>query len=290
MSSLSVTFIDVGWGDSILLESIDAAGDAHFALIDSNDTTNLRSSSMFVKRFAERRLYDLQANDPNASLPDPFFDWVLLTHAHADHGQGLKRILQDFGASQFWYPKSNSTAAYFTGLLRYAQRSSKVAHHQSIDASKTLPAFGDATMEIMWPPHGHEQHYSNENNNSVVLAATLGDVTMILTGDAEAEVWETISDDIPDTTRVFKAPHHGSQDAMFVHGDVNDTPWFTRLSAAPDHVDIAISSHVRPFAHPSPSVVAFLDQHRPDDYLRTDTNFHITFTTDGTDVTTRYTR
>ena len=37
MSELAVTLIDVGWGDSILLESTDAAGVTRFALVDCND-------------------------------------------------------------------------------------------------------------------------------------------------------------------------------------------------------------------------------------------------------------
>ena len=54
MAELKITLIDVGWGDSILLESVDAAGIAHLALIDSNDTTNFRSSEIFIKRYLER--------------------------------------------------------------------------------------------------------------------------------------------------------------------------------------------------------------------------------------------
>ena len=37
MSKLNVTIIDVGWGDSIFLESTDGNGDPIYALVDSND-------------------------------------------------------------------------------------------------------------------------------------------------------------------------------------------------------------------------------------------------------------
>ena len=36
---LRLTMIDVGWGDSLFLESIDGRGTSHYALIDCNDST-----------------------------------------------------------------------------------------------------------------------------------------------------------------------------------------------------------------------------------------------------------
>ena len=43
MSELKATLIDVGWGDSIFLETDDGSGNRLYALIDSNDTSTLRS-------------------------------------------------------------------------------------------------------------------------------------------------------------------------------------------------------------------------------------------------------
>ena len=151
MSLLRVTLIDVGWGDSLFLETRDSTGDWHFALIDSNDTSTLRSSHIFLKRALERRAA-ISGDTFTLPSPDPVFEWVLLTHAHADHGQGLKRILQDFGTRRFLYPKSSSTAAFFTSLIRYAKHSRKVEHHQAIDNTKVFPAFGDVACSILWPP------------------------------------------------------------------------------------------------------------------------------------------
>jgi len=53
MSELSITLIDVGWGDSILVESVTEAGERHFGLVDCNDTSVSRSSFLFVKRHLE---------------------------------------------------------------------------------------------------------------------------------------------------------------------------------------------------------------------------------------------
>ncbi len=57
---------------------------------------------------------------------------------------------------------------------------------------------------------------NNENDNSVVLAITLGQVVFVLTGDAEADgVWTHIASQIPANTRFFKVPHHGSANGIF---------------------------------------------------------------------------
>lgn len=278
MSLLRVTLIDVGWGDSIFLESQDAQGNWHFALIDSNDTTRLRSSYIFLQRFFERRAHE--AGELFQRPPaEPTFEWVLLTHAHADHGRGLKGILRDFGAEQFWYPKSRSKAGFFTGLLRFVRRSERVQHHQAIDDTKVLLPFGDATLEVLWPPHNHLPE--NENNNSVVLLLRLGQQSFLLTGDAEAEVWEHLAGQIPPDIAFFKVPHHGSDDSVFSAS--GKTHWLDALQAQRPDCPTAITSHVRPFSHPSPETITELEN-RNQPFLRTDRNFHITVETDGTET------
>lgn len=275
MSRLRTTLIDVGWGDSLLLESQDSTGKDHYALVDSNDTSTLRCSHIFLKRFFEKK---------NLTVPSssPIFDWVLLTHAHADHGQGLKRILRDFGTSRFWYSDPANKPAFFADLLRYASRSqnTRVGQHDVIDTSKVLPSFGNASMQVLWPPPG--LFPANENNNSVVLAITLGNVSFVLTGDAEADgVWTHIASQIPQNTRFFKVPHHGSDNGMFTA--TQSTPW---LSNIPRNTELAISCHIRPFSHPDTRVVSKLKQ-RGFAY-RTDEHYHITVETDGKTVEVSY--
>jgi competence protein ComEC len=273
LSRLLVTIIDVGWGDSLLLEIVDDQDRPHYALVDSNDTSTLRSSHIFLKRFFERQGLRVPTSEP-------LFEWILLTHAHADHGQGLKRIMTDYGTSQFWYPKTVNEPLFFTDLLRYAQRSSRVAHHQAIDNTKILPDFGNVPIDILWPPYNWQP--SNENNNSVVLMFRLGNVTVVLTGDAEGDVWTQIAGKIPTGTILFKVPHHGSDNGMF--DSSRQTPWLDRLGPTSR---LAISSHILPFHHPSGTVVNKLNQSGLA-YYRTDLHYHITLETDGHQVQVQY--
>jgi beta-lactamase superfamily II metal-dependent hydrolase len=280
MSRLSVTLIDVGWGDSILVESDDDGGERRFALVDCNDYETERSSFIFVKRFFDRALIDYEASRPN-------FEWALLTHGHADHARGMKRMLSTFGTRHFWYPKSVASTSFGT-LLSYANSSSRVQHHQSIDSTKILdPAinFGSASLKVLWPDHDRVDA-SNENNNSVVLAVTLGKVTFVLTGDAEAENWPTIAPRLPATVRVFQVPHHGGRDGLFDPAD-DSTPWLDRLSSATTQPRMALSSHIRPHGHPHPDVVTALTGANLAAF-RTDRHSHLTFSTDGTTVDVQY--
>jgi len=267
MANLTVTLIDVGWGDSILLESTDDNGTVFRGLIDSNDTTTLRSSHLFLKRHFEKA--GININDDK-----PIFDFVMLSHAHADHAQGLKAIMKNFGTEHFWYPKSLEWAS-FSHLLSYARRSNNVQQQLALNNQTPLPRLGAADMSVLWPRQGdHNIDQHNENNNSIVLQITLGQHSVLLTGDAEAEVWQHVAPSIPPSTQFFKVPHHGS-----VNGSLdNGAPAW--LNDCPNGAMLGISSHVRPFGHPHQQVVNLFDNNSRN-YLRTDRHYHIAFTTDG---------
>jgi competence protein ComEC len=269
---LRLIMIDVGWGDSLFLESIDEGGTSHYALIDCNDSTYSRSSYIFLKRFFERKRETVPASSA-------VFEWVLMTHAHADHGIGLQRILKDFGTKYFWHSESPKYPVLISKLLKYARRSNQVATSESLDTSAVLPSFGGASMEILWPEPGVLDQ--NENNNSVVLSITYGEVTFVLTGDAEADgVWTKIASKIPKSTKFFKVPHHGATNGTFTYA--NTTPW---LAALPKNTRLGISSHILPYSHPDQKVVNVLNGLK---LYRTDIHYHICVETDGIDVEVSY--
>jgi beta-lactamase superfamily II metal-dependent hydrolase len=275
MSLLAVTFIDVGWGDCILLEST-RDDQTWYALVDCNDTTYFRSGQLFLKRFFERRRY-------NFERPIHTFEFVLLTHNHADHAKGLSRAIRAFGAKRFLYSNSNAHPL-LAQILRYARRrNNRLRHAQPVDNTTDLSAidFGDVALEILWPPPGQVEW--DENDNSVVLSLTLGDVSFVLTGDATAMVWDRIVPALPPNMRVFQVPHHGARNGTF-HELTQVTPWLDHIRQQ-GNIAVCMSSHTRPFEHPNQDVIdALRAPPVPVPHLRTDRHYHIRCETDGTGV------
>ncbi|MEA3211690.1 MAG: competence protein ComEC [Chthoniobacter sp.] len=280
---LIVTFMDVGWGDSILLESRPATGPSHFALIDSNDTLHERSSYLYLKRFFERRGITTSWGHT--------FEFVLLTHGHSDHASGLPRILSKFGATRFLYPSTHAPPTahpILAQVLRYQGRvNSRLAHCQDIDQSTSLSgiSFGAVQLDVLWPPRNHSDN--DENNHSIVLSLTLGNVAFVLTGDATASMWPKIVSRLPANTRLLQAPHHGARNGTF--NGPRSTPWLTHIANKMSGVLVALSSHTRPHNHPHGDVITALDNTTPPtEHFRTDRHLHLMFETDGSSVTTHY--
>jgi competence protein ComEC len=275
MARLAATIIDVGWGDSIFIEMEDDNGESSYGLIDSNDSKYLKSSYIFIKRFFERRR--IERADGRF-----LFDFVILSHAHSDHGQGLRYLMKKYGTKRFLYSKTRDWGA-LAYLLRFCRRSSNVRHHESLHTGKEFPAVRGVNTKILWPPPDYED--SNKNNHSVVMQMTLGEVSFVFTGDAEEEVWEHVAGSIPADTGFLKVPHHGSNNGSL---DSQGNPVWLRN--CPRSAKLGISCHGVRYGHPDPEVMRCFD-----DYLgtansyRTDQFFHLTFETDGRDVTVKYT-
>ena len=274
MRRLIVTLIDVGWGDSVLIESEDSQGKPHFALVDSNDNAEMRSSYIFLRRHFEKLGRKIEA------VNKPFFKFVMLSHAHTDHGRGLEAIMREFGTENFIYPKFHDPGV-LSKLLDFARRRPQyVQHFQSVDETDAIN-LGDVFISFLWPKHGDPPLANTENNNSVVMRLQLGNVSFILTGDSEKEVWRRISGQIPADTLFFKVPHHGSMNGTF---DGQNPAW---LNDCPRGARLGISSHVVPFTHPDKQVTDLFDQ-EGFQYFRTDISYHLSFETDGTTVSEKY--
>jgi beta-lactamase superfamily II metal-dependent hydrolase len=279
---LTVTFIDVGTGDSILIESENSKGQILYALVDCNDTADEQSSLLFLKRLLQRR-------NVLFTRPVRIFRFVLVTHTHADHCSGISRILRTFGCDYLLYSgSSNRNDPQLAQIFRYRRRrGTRLGAIQPVRRGLNLShvPFGAVRLAALWPSQNFR---GTENDHSVVLTLTLKKVTFVLTGDVSAARALAFARMLNRRIRVFQVPHHGAINGTFDNG--GNTPWVTHFSkmGAPDY--LAISCHRIPYGHPDIAVLnAFTASVPTASIRRTDQHYHLVFETNGTNVRSYYT-
>jgi competence protein ComEC len=177
---LRVSVLDVGQGDSILLQP--AGGDA--VLVDGGPPgadLGLKLRAAGVGRLAA----------------------VVVTHDQSDHAGGVEELLGRVPIERLLY------AALDRHSLAAARAAGAVASR--IAAGSEVRSDG-LRLEVLWPPrellaaHGIGE---DPNRLALVLLLRWRDFTMLLSADAEAEA--TPLD--PGPLDVLKVAHHGSDDA-----------------------------------------------------------------------------
>lgn len=177
-----VVFLDVGQGDAILIQQ-----EGFQILVDGGPDDAI--------------LFQLPKYMPEY---DRTIEILVLTHAHDDHLKGLLMVLENYDVNSIWYsPSCTDTPAYKFLTEEYADRLVKV------DFSTRLK-YGDIAVSVVYPVEAKCE--KNINNESVILNVEVGDKRFLLTGDAEKEVEEEISEDIVDID-ILKAGHHCSRTA-----------------------------------------------------------------------------
>jgi beta-lactamase superfamily II metal-dependent hydrolase len=178
---LTVHFIDVGQGDSILLD----LGDIE-VLIDGGD------KSSGVVSYIE-------------DYVDGSLEVMVATHPHADHIGGLIAVLGAFEVDEIWLNGDISTSK------TYSQFMSAVNSERAkvfVARRGDIIQVGNLTFNVL-----HPLNLSGKtNNNSIVLSFSYGQVDFLFTGDAEQEAEASMLTEgvVPDV-EVLKVGHHGSR-------------------------------------------------------------------------------
>ena len=183
--NLSVHFLDVGQGDSILLEY-----DEKFMLIDAGESDQGEVVSEYLQDQGIQTL-----------------DYVIATHPHSDHIGGMADILNNFQVEHFidsGYPHSSKT---YENMLTTIDK--KNIPFEVAQAGQTIDLEPAVDIEVLNP----SSTYSNElNENSIVLKVTYGDISFLLMGDAGLETEERIMKAGYDVNAdILKVGHHASR-------------------------------------------------------------------------------
>ena len=180
---LFVHFIDVGQGDSILLES-----SGEFVLVDAGE----KDYGKTVVDFINSRSAD--------SLK-----YVIATHPHSDHIGGMEYVLDRVKAESFITAETDQDTNRWLKTLDAVDRNGLDYIDAEVGATYS---FGTSQFTILAP---NSDSYSGYNDYSVVTKVTCGDISYMLTGDAEkTSEKEMLHSGADLSADVLKLGHHGS--------------------------------------------------------------------------------
>lgn len=254
-----LTFLDVGQGDSIILES----ANGRVMVIDGGGQPNF-ARERWQKR---RQPYDVGRRVVNYLRYRGIqkIDNLVLTHGDYDHLGGLQTVTKQLSVQR---------------VIRNNQAPHSVAEQQlvSLWRQQQIPIYQiDRGAQEKWAPgivirfynpaHLYQQAMRNENDASLCIELLIHGQRLLLTGDIEASGEAVMQKLLPShPIMLLKVAHHGSR--------TSSTPaWLDHIQ--PQHAVISVGRQNR-FGHPAPEVVTRLRQ-RGIHIWRTDQQGAITF-------------
>ena len=186
-ANLTMTAIDVGQGDSILLtfphnESL---------LIDGGKEVEGPTVVAYLH-----------------SVGITHLNGVVATHPDSDHIGGLITVLDSVQVDHVYdvgLPKSSATYATFLQLI--AQKN--ISYTQS-RAGDSIAVDSDTTVLVINPPQPKSATEAPDNDHSIVMKVTYQRVSYLLTGDAESSAEARMISMYNCNAYVLKVGHHGS--------------------------------------------------------------------------------
>jgi competence protein ComEC len=167
--------------------------------------------------------------------------YMVLSHADADHMNGLRFIAEAFQPDEFWYNGRNVKKKTFQELMHIIE-SGKI---EILDPSQLghTRIINDVKIRVLHPPAGKAsvcltKGQKGENNHSLVLSISFRGKKFLFPGDLEQDGEKTLLANVKEAAKcdVLLSPHHG-------HADSNPA-WFLR--AVQPRVCIISSGQWRP--------------------------------------------
>ena len=246
---LRVDFLDVGQGDAALVTAPDGAT----LLIDGGGRPTFRSRKQTADSDSDQaeQPFERDTRSVGEAVVSEYLwwrgldrvDYILATHADADHIDGLNDVARNFkvwGALVARTPDDDPEYAKFAATLREQNIPVSV-----IGAGDEL-RFGGVTLSVVWPMLTDDANAPSRNNDSVVLRLRLGERIILMTGDVEKSGEGAMLNSKTDlSSDIVKVAHHGSK--------TSSTDAF--VAATHPHLAIISVGPTSVFGHPNKEVV-----------------------------------
>lgn len=244
--TLSVTFLDVGQGNAVLVEQGGA-----YMLIDGG---NRDYSSFVVSYLKEQGVEELA--------------YVIASHYDADHLNGVVGALHAFSCGQVLAPDYVTDTRVYESFERVIKEQDIALAYPAVGDTYTL---GDASFTVVCPKAYDPKE---DNDNSVGIRLVYGDTSFLICGDAgKAEEQAMLDSGVTLESDVYLASHHGSE------GSSSEA--FMR-AVSPSAVVISAGAG-NSYGHPTRTVLDRVKACGAALY-RTDLQGTITVTSDGTSL------
>jgi competence protein ComEC len=245
---LTVHFIDVGQGDSMLIQI-----DNRTMLIDGGPRKAGNTLASYLK---SQRVQAL--------------DFIVSTHPHADHIGGLLTVLRQFPVGQVIDSGQAHGTQTYEQYLTLIDR--KNIPYTVGEAGQLINLSPNVCAEIIGPVGNLSGGDLNEN--SIVVRLSYHNVSFLFTGDAGFPEERAIMASGADLrSDVLKVPHHGSKYA-------SSAAFLSKVRPEVSIIEVGENN----YGHPSPKTLDRLWKHGSSIY-RTDINGNIVVTTDGNSFT-----
>lgn len=250
VTELCVAFLDVGQGDSILIQSPSGIQ----MLIDGGRGNAVLRALPYVIGIFDHEL-----------------EYVLATHPDADHVGGLVDVFERYKVDTFIRTENESDTEVWQAVQSAGEHEGAVVEYARRGQRYDL---GDGVVaEILFPDTDPTDMESN--TSSIVLRLTYGSTSFLFTGDSPKAIEEylVLIDGEHLKSDVLKVGHHGSRTSSAEDFIDEVRPTYAVISVGADNQ----------YGHPHVEVTDMLFNKRINT-LRTDEEGTIIFTSDGQHV------
>lgn len=251
--NLKIHFIDVGQGDSILIEEAEGKN----ILVDGGDRSD-KIAAKIINYLKEQEIKKL--------------DYIISTHPHADHIGSLTDIIDNFEVGTVLDSgKIHTSKTYENYLIKIDQKNLNFKTPRQGDEF----GIGDSKIFFLHPDQKLENY--DLNNSSLVFLLQYKKQKFLFTGDIEKSVEAKLLQQNPELkVDLIKVPHHGSDTSSYYS-------WIKNLKPKLAVIQVGADNH---YGHPAAEVIE-LYQNLGTKVYRNDLNGNVVVTADGKNYTVK---